>query len=93
LPVERSSFNKGEAAPALRAERHRRADVAQARKVAGARVREVLAPLPERRFKNLVIPPSLFDAEVTVNAKAFEGYDAYVAGVDRSKNRFLAVVS
>jgi len=24
------------------------------RKVAGARVREVLAPLPERRFKNLV---------------------------------------
>lgn len=43
------------------------------------------------RQHGLPIPPSLFDAETTVNAKAFEGYDAYVAKVDRTKNRFLAV--
>lgn len=43
------------------------------------------------RQHGLPIPPSLFDAEVTVNPKAFTGYDACVAGIDRSKNRFLAV--
>jgi len=47
-------------------------------------------PWIRNRQWGLPIPPSLFVAERTVNAKAFEGYDASLASVDRAKNRFLA---